>query len=188
MSREDDQPSLSRRVFLVLGAVAGAAASAGQPRRVAAHSLPAGEFGSAGYDRALLADSGYRAVFQSPNIEAAVEPPNTKRLDHLLLLQVKNWLNGFQFSYKARPEDLHVVVATYASANLLTYGDAVWQKYRLGEKYKITDPETGAPAVRNLFWHSRFGPSASTDPDQPQSVWQDPGIEALQKRGVVFLT
>jgi hypothetical protein len=106
---------------------------------VAAHNLPAGEFGSAGYDRALLADSGYRAVFQSPNIEAAVEPPNTKRLDHLLLLQVKNWLNGFQFSYKARPEDLHVVVATYASANLLSYGDAVWQKYRLGEKCRILE-------------------------------------------------
>ena len=117
-----------------------------------------------------------------------MQPPNTKRLDHLLLLQVKNWLNAFQFSYKARPDDLHVVVATYASANLLTYGDGVWQKYRLGEKYTIVDPETGAPAVRNLFWHSRLGPSASSDADNPQSGWQDAGIEALQKRGVVFLT
>ena len=188
MSNEPNSAPWSRRAFLTLGAVASAAVSAARARPAAAHNLPSGQFGSATYDRALLADSGYRAVFQSPHVEAAVPPPNTKRLDHLLLLQTKNWLNGFQFSYKARPEELHVVVATYASANLLTYGDAVWQKYRLGEKYRITDPETGAPAVRNLFWPSRFGPSASTDPDHPESIWQDAGIEALQKRGAVFLT
>ena len=188
MTHEEDRLTWSRRAFLVLGAVASGAASLGQSRRAAAHNLPSADFGSAGYDRALGADSGHRAVFQSPNVEASLQPPNTKRLDHLLLLQIKNWLNAFQFSYKARPEELHVVVATYASANLLSYGDAVWDKYRLGEKYKVTDPETGAPAGRNLFWRSRFGPGASTDPDTPQSVWQDSGIEALQKRGVVFLT
>jgi hypothetical protein len=184
----DERPSWSRRAFIALGAIASAATTVGSARRAAAHNLPPGEFGSAGYDRALLVDSGYRAVFQSPNIEASVQPPNTKRLDHLLLLQIKNWLNGFQFSYKARPDDLHVVSATYASANLLTYSDYVWQKYKLGEKYKITDPETGAPAVRNLFWASRFGPNATKEMDHPQSAWQDTGIEALQKRGVVFLT
>jgi len=64
----------------------------------------------------------------------------------------------------------------------------VWQKYRLGETYHVIDPATKVPAVRNLFWPSRFGASASTDPDNPQSVYQDVGIEALQKRGVVFLT
>lgn len=188
MPQEELPPWWSRRAFLALGALAGAAASAAKPRAASAHNLPPGQFGSTAYDRALLADSGYRAVFQSPNIEAAVQPPNSKRLDHLLAVQVKNWLNGFQFSYKARPDELHVVVATYASANLLTYGDAVWQKYRLGEKYKVTDPETGAPAVRNVFWHSRFGARASTDPDAPDGVWQDTGIEALQRRGVLFLT
>ena len=111
-----------------------------------------------------------------------------KHLDHLLLAQAKNWLNAFQFSYKVPPTDLHIVVATYASANLLTYHDSLWQKYRLGEKYNVIDPETNAPAVRNVFWPSRFGASASNDPDNPQSLYQDTGIEALQKRGLVFLT
>jgi hypothetical protein len=132
------------------------------------------------------ADGGYRAVFQSPNIEASVKVE--ERLEHLLLLQAKNWLNGFQFSYKARPEDLHVVVATYASANLLTYGDAVWKKYRFGEKYNVIDPVTGAPAVRNVFWPSRFGTGAAADPDNPKGINNDTGIEALQRRGVLFLT
>src|SRR2546427_9921930 len=105
MTHEEDRPTWSRRAFLVLGTVASGVASVGRARRAAAHNSPSGDFGSAGYDRAFGAESGYRAVFQSPHVEATLQPPNTKRLDHLLLLQVKNWLNAFQFSYKARPED-----------------------------------------------------------------------------------
>lgn len=176
----------NRRAFLGVGAALGAAAGLGRTRRASAHNLARGQFGGPSYDRALTADTGYRAVFQSPNLEASVRMGNT--LNHLLLIQLKNWLNGFQFSYGVRPEDLHTVVATYASANLFTYNDSVWQKYRLGEKYGVVDPATGAPAVRNLFWPSRFGAGASTEPDSPQGVWQDTGIEALQKRGALFLT
>jgi hypothetical protein len=187
MTDKDQPTSVNRRGFLGLGsAVAAAAAGLGWTRRAAAHNLPPGQFGAPPYDKAISADGGYRAVFQSANIEAAVKVGNT--LDHLLPIQVKNWLNAFQFSYRTRPEDLHVVVATYASANLLTYGDAIWKKYKLGEKYNVVDPSTNAPGVRNLFWSSRFGVGASTDPDQPQSVYQDTGIEALHKRGVMFLT
>jgi hypothetical protein len=108
-------------------------------------------------------------------------------LEHLLLAQASNWLNGFQFSYSVRPEDLHLVSATYASANLLTYDDTVWQKYRLGD-VRRRGPKTGQPAVRNPFWASRHGSGASTDPDHPKSTYQDSGIEALQRRGVLFLT
>jgi hypothetical protein len=158
----------------------------GRASQATAHNLPPNSFGSPAYEHALAAQSDYRAVFQSPNIEAAVL--RGKHLNHLMLAQAKSWLNAFQFSYKVPPADLHIVVATYASANLLTYSDSHWQKYRLGEKYNVIDPEMHAPAVRNVFWPSRFGASASTDPDHPQSFYQDTGIEALQKRGLVFLT
>jgi hypothetical protein len=134
----------------------------------------------------LAAETGERVVFQSPHIEASVRAGD--HLEHLLLAQASNWLNGFQFSYNVRPEDLHLVSATYASANLLTYNDTVWQKYRLGEKYGVVDPKTGQPAVSNPFWPSRNGPAASTDPDNPKSRYRDNGIEALQRRGVLFLT
>jgi hypothetical protein len=186
---EPEHPSRwTRRGFLALGALITTATETLSARRASAHNLPPGQHGSPAYDKALGADGGYKAVFQSPSIEANVEIPTAKRRDHLLLIQLKNWLNGFQFSYQARPEDLHTVVATYASANLLTYNDAVWQKYKLGEKYNLLDPATGAPAVRNLFWPARMPATAGTEADNPQSVWQDTGVEALQKRGALFLT
>jgi hypothetical protein len=50
------------------------------------------------------------------------------------------------------------------------------------------DPKTSQPAVRNPFWASRHGSGASTDPDNPKSAYRDNGIEALQRRGVLFLT
>jgi hypothetical protein len=184
---------LSRRTALKLGAVvtAAAGASVGVPglettRSVAAHNLPPGEFGSPAYDAVLHADGGVKGIFQSPHIEAAV--PAGTALNHLLLSQLKNWLNGFEHSYQLAPGELHTIVATYASANLLTYADPVWERYRLGEKYGLTDPETGAPATRNLFWFSRFGLDAPRDPENPRGFYQDTGIEALQQRGTVFLT
>jgi hypothetical protein len=186
MREQPESARWNRRGFLGLGAALATAMGFGRPRSASGHNLPPGEFGGVPYDRAIAADTGYKAVFQSPNIESTLKVGNT--LNHLLLVQVKNWLNGFQFSYRVRPEDLHVVVATYASANLLTYGDGVWQKYKLGEKYNIVDPATNAPAVKNLFWPSRFGEGASGDPDSPQSAYQDTGIQALQRRGVAFLT
>jgi hypothetical protein len=172
-------------------ATAAAGAAVGMPgfdatRKVAAHTLPPGQFGSPAYDALLHADGGVKGIFQSPHVEAAV--PAGKALNHLLLVQLKNWLNGFQFSYQMAPADLHTIVATYASANLFTYADDAWERYHLGEKYGLIDPETGAPAVRNVFWPSRFGADASQDPDNPQSFYQDTGIEALQQRGTVFLT
>jgi hypothetical protein len=176
---------MKRQQVLALGIGASAMLAAAAPSRVVAHNLPAGKFGSPSYDAALAA-KGTKAVFQSANVEASVKQGDT--LNHLLLIQAKNWLNGFQFSYQIRPEDLHVVAATYASANLLTYGDPLWKKYKLGEKYNVIDPATGAPATRNVFWASRFGNAAPTDPNDPKGIYQDVGIEALQRRGVVFLT
>lgn len=187
------QGAMSRRGLLKLGAVTTAAIGATKvatsfdaSEQVAAHNLPQGQFGSPLYDQAINAEGGVKGVFQSPNIEAAA--PAGKTLNHLLLVQLKNWLNGFQFSYQMKPEDLHTVVATYASANLLTYNDAMWERYHLGEKYNIIDPATGAPSIRNLFWPSRFDATNTGNPDDPQSFYQDTGIEALQKRGAVFLT
>src|SRR5690349_9548961 len=88
---------LTRRTALKLGALATAAAGAtlGVPgqattRRVAAHNLPPGQFGSPAYDAVLNADGGVRGIFQSPHVEAAV--PAGKALNHLLLVQLKNWL------------------------------------------------------------------------------------------------
>jgi intracellular sulfur oxidation DsrE/DsrF family protein len=45
--------------------------------------------------------------------------------------------------------------------------------------------------VKNLFYKSKGGlekESASKDPDDPHSIYQDTNIQALQARGVQFLS
>jgi hypothetical protein len=152
----------------------------------AAHNLPPGEFGGPAYDAALAAEGGMKGISQSPMVEASVVAG--EYLNHLLLVQLENWLNGFQFSYEMDAKDLHTISATYASADLLTYNDHIWETYKLGGKYDIVDPATGEPAVKHLFWPSRFGPDAPKDPSAKNNFYQDTGIEALQQRGAVFLT
>jgi hypothetical protein len=183
----------SRRSLIRRGAAVTASAgvaAAGLPGRAdrpaAAHDLPPGKFGSPAYEAVLDADGGMKGIFQSPMVEATVVAG--EYLNHLLLVQLKNWPNGFEFSYEMKPEELHTISATYGSANLFTYNDHVWETYKFGEKYDVVDPATGEPAVRNVFWPSRFGPDAPTDPSAKDNVYQDTGIEALQKRGTVFLT
>lgn len=182
--------SWCRRALVRSGAAAAVgavAASIPSPaERAAAHNLPPGQFGSAAYDAALNASGGMKAIFQSPNIDATTV--SGKTLTHLLPLQLKNWLNGFQFSYEMDPAALHTIVATYASANLLTYDDHVWQTYQSGKKYDVVDPATGQPAARNLFWPARNDAAAKANPDDPASFYQDVGIAALQQRGAVLLT
>jgi hypothetical protein len=190
---QDARSGWNRRTLLRRGAAVTASASVaavGVPGRAtrpaAAHNLPPGKFGSPAYEAVLDADGGMKGIFQSPMVEATVVAGES--LNHLLLVQLKNWLNGFQFSYEMKPEELHTISATYGSANLFTYNDHVWETYKFGEKYDVIDPATGEPAVRNVFWPSRFGPDAPTDPTAKDNVYQDTGIETLQKRGAIFLT
>lgn len=187
MSRIDDSIPASTRRFLLRAGVATAAgaAIAGLPGVAPTNALAAATFGSPAYDAALAAKGGIKAVFQSPFYDAAFVAGNF--LNHLLLLQLKNWLNSFQFAYKMAASDLHTLSATYASGNLLNYGDVLWEKYKLGEKYKIIDPATKAPAVRNPFVAARFGPNAPKDYTAPNNYYQDSGIEVLQQRGTIFL-
>lgn len=176
----------TRRQFLRVGALTTMAAGIGAWRAAEAHVLPPEQSHAAAYEKILAMEGGAKAVFQSPFVEASVVPGKARV--HLLLAQLNNWLNTFQFSYGMAPEELHTVAALYASANTLNYNDAMWEKYRFGEKYDVIDPATKQPATRNLFWPSLFGPEASKDPNDPKSAYKDPSIEALQKRGTLFLT
>jgi len=53
---------------------------------------------------------------------------------------------------------------------------AIWEKYKIGESFKITDPETKAPAVKNPFLHPKAGVLMVDD-------W---AVDRLLARGVVF--
>lgn len=106
------------------------------------------------------------------------------------LNNIKNSLNGLRFGFGIPDQQVKIIAALHGPAVMLDYDDYVWNKYGIGAWLKITDPETGAPALRNIFYPSKRAPgreSLSNDPDDPNSVYQDTSIERLQSRGVQFL-
>jgi intracellular sulfur oxidation DsrE/DsrF family protein len=79
----------------------------------------------------------------------------------------------------------------HGAANMLNYDDYVWDKYKIGEWLNVIDPATGKPAVKNLFYKSKGELKkefASRNPGDPDSIYQDTSMQALQARGVQFLS
>jgi hypothetical protein len=121
-----------------------------------------------------------KQVYQWPNIA------NT-----LIFSNIRNGLNGFQFSYDSPPDDIQVVVQAYASANAATYDDFIWEKYRWGEALAVRDPQTNQPATRNIWYSSPVAHTTLTPGRQPvqrdHPFFDDISIEGLQRRRVLFL-
>jgi hypothetical protein len=107
------------------------------------------------------------------------------------LNNIKNSLNGLEFGFDVPKGEIKIVAALHGPANMMNFDDSMWGKYRIGEWLHVTDPTTGKPAERNIFYAARgpLGHSAFTkDPDDLESVYQDTSMEALQARGVKFLS
>ncbi len=103
------------------------------------------------------------------------------------LNNVKNSLNGLELGFGVPHAEMKIAVALHGPANLLNYDDYIWNKYQVGEWLNVTDPETGKPAVRNIFAGSGKLP-ASQDPDDERSIYQVHDITTLRHRGVQFLS
>lgn len=104
---------------------------------------------------------------------------------------IKSALNGLRFGFEIPEEQIRIVAGLHGAANMLNYDDYVWGKYHIGEWLNVTDPATAKPAVKNIFYKSKGGlksESAVTDPDDRNSIYQDTSMEALQARGVRFLS
>jgi len=65
-------------------------------------------------------------------------------------------------AYGVAESDLGVVVVLRHNALPLAFEDPAWAKYKLGEFFKIEDPDTKAPALRNPFY---LKPGALPVPD-----------------------
>jgi hypothetical protein len=126
-------------------------------------------------------DLKIRQVYEWPNINNAP-----------IYANIRNGLNGFQFSYEIPPDLVQVVVLTYAFTTPITYDDFIWDKYRFGESTGIRDPLTGEPARRNIWYSSRVPYQDLQGGHLPQSrshpFYSDVSIEGLQRRRVLFLT
>ncbi len=59
--------------------------------------------------------------------------------------------------------------------------DQLWEKYKLGEMFKIDDPATKAPSVRNMFWKPKPGAFSVPGIGNVQI-----GINELQESGAMF--
>jgi intracellular sulfur oxidation DsrE/DsrF family protein len=107
------------------------------------------------------------------------------------LNNIKNSLNGLHFGFDVPVAHIKIVAALHGPANMMNYNDVIWSKYRIGEWLNVTDPTTGKPAVRNIFFTAKspLDQAAFTkDPNDRESIYQDTSMEALQARGVQFLS
>jgi hypothetical protein len=168
-----------------LRAFGGFAAALGPLARVgSAHDLRPGDpaYRFADYEAIVnRGDLKVRQVYQWPNINNSI-----------IFSNIRNGLNGFQFSYDIPTELTQVVVQSYASANPAMYDDFIWDKYKFGESTSIKDTLTGEPARRNI-WLATSVPyqdlaSGRLPQDRNHPFYADTSIEGLQRRRVLFLT
>jgi hypothetical protein len=111
--------------------------------------------------------------------------------DGKFLNNIKNSFNGLQFGFGVEQGQVKIAVALHGPANMLNYDDYIWEKYRIGEWLKVTDPTTERPAMKNLFYNSKRGLDRETDakdPDDLNSFYQDTSMQGLQSRGAQFLS
>lgn len=94
------------------------------------------------------------------------------------------WPKIFQLTNAATgtPEnETGVVVVLRHDAIPFALESQLWEKYKLGQFFKVDDPETKAPSSRNMFWQPKQ--DAFTVPGVgPVEI----GINQLQDHGVMF--
>lgn len=148
MSKNDNRKNAQRREFL--GALATGAASLGMASILAPlHLEAAPEFKSNSNDDpdAWFAKikGKHRIVFDS------TEPKEVMPFAWPRVYLITNGATG-------TPEkDCSVVLVLRHNAIPFALQDSLWQKYKLGEMFKVTDAETSATAVKNPFWKPKAG-------------------------------
>jgi hypothetical protein len=103
----------------------------------------------------------HKQVFDMADTDPAAEPPP--------LRLPRNYLDAFRDIFKLEFQEVRTIVGISGHAFAVNASDRLWEKYALGERYKIIDPATKKPAVRNVFMDDATL-----------------GVKALQARGTIF--
>jgi len=158
----DSNVSIERRGFL--GGVAVSAAAAGLSAIAGGSSVAeAADTPDTDFKKWLAGINGkYRQVYDMP------EPNNGMGLIWSWVFQ----MTGAQ-GYGVAEKDIGVVVVLRHNAIPIAFADPVWEKYKLGEVFKINDPVTKAPAIANPYYQIK-------SPDLPP----DAALEKLLAKGV----
>src|ERR1700731_255806 len=64
---------------------------------------------------------------------------------------------AFAYTFLAPNESATAVIILRHGAFPIALGHAMWAKYKIGETFKIIDPETKAPATKNPFLNPKPG-------------------------------
>lgn len=146
----------SRRNFLTTAA--GLAGTALLPRLVEAQTTTSSEWDLSWLDRL---EGKHKQVFDLQEPDA--------------LGVVRNWLQAYQDVFGIQAKDLSPIVGIARMAFPINANDELYRRFPIGEDWKITDPETEKPALRNIFLEG-----GKTVPEKESTV------RALQARGVIF--
>jgi intracellular sulfur oxidation DsrE/DsrF family protein len=164
--------SKSRREFLgtIATGVAAAGAATITPLSSGAKSI-ADEFQQVDNSEAWFKQikGKHRIVFDVP------QPNEVSPFAWPRVFLMTNELTGTQI------KDSSVVVILRHSAIPFALNHELWEKYKFGEVFKITDPVTKSSAVRNAFWQPKEG-----DFKIPGVGNVAIGINELQDSGVMF--
>jgi len=129
-----------RRDFLSLAASAAVGFGAGVPL---ARYIPASQDQSTEFTRWLDSIPGsHKQLYDMPEVNQGIG-----------LVWSWAFLTTGAPAYGLPEKDLGVVIVLRHNAIPLALTDSAWTKYKLGEVFKIEDPDTHAPAVRNPFYH-----------------------------------
>lgn len=170
---------LTRRSFFGKAAIGLATLGAASAPADAQLVYKSTDWNIADFDRLIKKRARVKQVFDETQIAGG-----------RFLNNIKNSLNGLQFSFNIPADQIQIVSAMHGPANMLNFDDFIWKKYRVGEWLKVDDPKTGQPAVRNPFLVKKADADprhGSQDPSDENSFLQDASIQALQARGVQFL-
>ena len=111
----------------------------------------------------------HRAVFDSPAVD-----------DGLALMHATFFMSGYEEQLGARGNDVVPVVVLRHLGTPMALGDALWEKYALGERAKVKDPRTGKDALRNPFIHVEKDEKGALVP-------QAASLEGLRASGAIVL-
>jgi hypothetical protein len=77
--------------------------------------------------------------------------------DGFPMIYAFNWARTMRESFGLKPAEVQGVVGLRHASIAPALTDQMWAKYKLGEFFKLTDPKTGKPAVRNFYNNSTAG-------------------------------
>jgi intracellular sulfur oxidation DsrE/DsrF family protein len=160
---EDSKSPSNRRDFLALAATAAAGMGAMLPVGTAAAAA-----GSAPADVTEWLNSipgKYRQVTDWPDFNNGMG-----------LIYTSNFLTTGAAGYGVLTSDMGAVLVLRHDTIPIAFSDSVWAKYKLGAMFKINDPDTNAPAIRNAYYHK---PGALPFPEAALSKLIERGVKVV---------